>query len=121
MGMTAVEIFGVGGPVAGVAALLGFLLKAYLEKRGADRDDVKLDRESESGIVETTRQALALAREEMSAIDERRRREREELELQITRLRQENDRLTKALVQARNRNDGNSGFPTRQSRPSHES
>ena len=107
MEMTAIEIFGVGGPVAGVAALLGFLLKAYLEKRGADRDDVKLDRESESGIVETTKQALALAREEMIAIDDRRRKEREEFEQRVAQLSQEVERLTGALSQARNRNDDN--------------
>lgn len=105
MEMTAAEIFGVGGPAAGVAALLGFLLKAYLEKRGADRDDVRIDRESESGIVETTRQALSLARQEMLETDTRRQKERDECERRIAYLISENERLTAALLQARNLND----------------
>ena len=104
MEMTAVEIFGVGGPAAGVAALLGFLLKAYLEKRGADREDLKSDRESESGIVETTRQALKLAREEMQAIDDRRDKEREDFERRIARLTEENRVLTEALARAKHDN-----------------
>lgn len=97
--MGAAEIFGVGGPVAGIAALLGFLLKAYLEKRGADRDDVKTDRESESGIVETTRHALALAREEMDAIDARRVKERTEYEERIARLNSECEIRISRLVE----------------------
>lgn len=103
MEMTAAEIFGVGGPAAGIAALLTFLLKAYLEKRIADRDDVKTDRESESGIVETTKQALALARQEMLDMDARRQKERDECELRIARLTADNERLTEALARARNR------------------
>lgn len=103
--MTAAEIFGVGGPAAGIAALLTFLLKAYLEKKGADRDDVRIDRESESGIVETTRQALALARQEMLETDTRRQKERDECEERILKLTVENGRLTEALLRARNLND----------------
>jgi methylthioribose-1-phosphate isomerase len=121
MEMTAAEIFGVGGPAAGVAALLGFLLKAYLEKRGADRDDVKADRESESGIVETTRQALALARQEMLETDARRQKERDDCDQKIARLTAENERLTAALLQARNLNDDHARTRNKSQRSARES
>lgn len=84
--MTVTEYIGIGGPVGIIFAFLGFLLNAYLTKKKDDREDVKIERESESGIVETTKQALSMAREEMTAIglarvDERRHHSDEMLQM----------------------------------------
>lgn len=103
--MTAVEIFGVGGPVAGFVALGGFLVKAYLDRRQSRRDDTKSSRESESGIVETTKLALKLAREEMAEIDERRREERQEFEARIARLTGDNKQLRSQVAESRRKNE----------------
>lgn len=56
---------GTAGPIAIITAVLGFLLKAYLDKRKDDREVIRVERESESGIVETTAQALKIVREQM--------------------------------------------------------
>jgi len=74
--LTLNELFAVGGPLAGIVALLGWASGAYLSKRKSDRADralaqhggrqeVRLERESESGIVETTAHALRIVREQM--------------------------------------------------------
>jgi hypothetical protein len=60
------SLVGVGGPVGIIALIGGFLLKAYLTKRDQDRADDKGERESESGIVETTKTALGIVREQMA-------------------------------------------------------
>jgi chromosome segregation ATPase len=59
------QFLSVGGPVSGVLAALGFLGKMYMDSRKEKREDVASDRQSESGIVETTRTALELVRKEM--------------------------------------------------------
>ncbi|MGQ0715833.1 MAG: hypothetical protein ACT4NP_00725 [Pseudonocardiales bacterium] len=58
-------LVGISGPLAVFAAIAGFLLKAYLEKRKGDQEDRKVDRESESGIVETTKKTLRIVRDQM--------------------------------------------------------
>lgn len=64
------------------AAVAGFFLKAYLEKRKSDRDDRKTDRESESGIVEATRDTLRIVREQMALMS----MDMQVLRIQITEL-----------------------------------
>lgn len=59
------KIIGTGGPVAGVGAILGFLAKLWLDARKEKRADTLTDRESESGIVETTAAAIKLVRDQM--------------------------------------------------------
>lgn len=89
--MTVTDYIGVGGPLSIVFAALGFLLNAYLARRKAAREDVQIERESETGIVETTRQALAMAREEMEVVNLARRVEREEYRNNLAALRGEKD------------------------------
>jgi chromosome segregation ATPase len=62
------QLFAVGGPVAGAAAIIGYLFNAYLSKRKDDRQGVRLERESESGIVETTAKALEIVRQQMEVL-----------------------------------------------------
>jgi chromosome segregation ATPase len=66
---------GVSGPLAALAAIAGFFLKAYMEKR-------KGDRESESGIVETTKETLRIVRNQMVQMEQ----ETQNLRSQITEL-----------------------------------
>lgn len=87
--MTVVEYIGVGGPVGIGFAIIGFLLNAWLTKRRDDREEIKIERESETGIVETTKQALAMAREEMLAMNLARLDERKDHHARIETLRQE--------------------------------
>jgi hypothetical protein len=61
-------LIGTGGPVAGVGAILGFLAKLWLDSRKEKRADTLTDRESESGIVETTAAAIKLVRDQMIAM-----------------------------------------------------
>jgi hypothetical protein len=89
--MTITEYIGVGGPVGIVFAFVGFLLNAWLSKRKDDREEIKIERESESGIVETTKQALQMARDEMTAVNLARIDERKEHEERLTRIRREKD------------------------------
>lgn len=72
------EYLSIGGPPAVVLGILGFLLNAYLSKRKDDREETRLDRESESGIVETTRTTLQLVRAELKEITEARARDKQE-------------------------------------------
>lgn len=76
--MTVTDYIGVGGPVGIAFAIIGFLLNAYLTKRRDDREEIQIERESETGIVETTKQALSMAREEMLAMNLARLDERKE-------------------------------------------
>lgn len=84
------------GPIAVFAAFGGFFVKAYLEKRKGDREDRKIDRESESGIVETTREALRIVRKQMRKMDEDARTLQSQLAELKTRLR-EKDEETQGL------------------------
>lgn len=65
--MPITEVLQIGGPWGVALAIVGFMVNAYFNKRKDDREETRLDRESESGIVETTKQALQLARDEMAA------------------------------------------------------
>lgn len=89
--MTVTEYIGVGGPIGIIFAFLGFLVNAYLSKRKDDREETKIERESESGIVETTKQALQMARDEMTAVNLARIDERREHEDRLARIRREKD------------------------------
>lgn len=82
------EIIGVGGPIATVAAIFGFFINAWLQKRKDDREEIRSKRDSESGIVETTGQALRLVREQMSAMGK-----------ELKYLRAENDRKEQVIKQ----------------------
>lgn len=62
------QAIGVGGPVGIVITLLVFLAKSYFEKKKDDREETKSERESESGIVETTGAAIKIVREQMIAL-----------------------------------------------------
>jgi hypothetical protein len=106
--MVLTDYIGIGGPVGIVFMFFGFLLNAYIAKRKDNREDVKIERESESGIVETTRAALAMAREEMKATNLTRNEDREEYRDGLARLRAEKDteidvlRIKVAGLQAEN-------------------
>lgn len=63
---TFAEILSVGGPLSGVLAALMFLGKLWFDARKDKREDKASDRQSESGIVETTRAALEMVRTEMT-------------------------------------------------------
>jgi peptidoglycan hydrolase CwlO-like protein len=62
------EILSVGGPISGVLAAIGFLTKIWFDSRKDKREDKASDRQSESGIVETTSAALKMVRDEMQAM-----------------------------------------------------
>lgn len=62
------QILSVGGPVSGVLAIVMFLGKLWLDSRKDKREDTATERQSESGIVETTRTALQLVRSEMQSM-----------------------------------------------------
>lgn len=89
--MAITDYIGIGGPVGIIFMFLGFLLNAYLARRKDVREDVKIERESESGIVETTRAALAMAREEMTALGLSRLEDRTEYREKLAALRAEKD------------------------------
>lgn len=59
------QFLSVGGPISGVLAAIGFLTKLWLDSRKESREDKASDRQSESGIVETTRSALEMVRTQM--------------------------------------------------------
>lgn len=106
--MEIADYIGVGGPVAAVATVLGFLLNSYIAKRKDDREEVKLERESETGIVETTKSALAMVRDEMKAmrqsqVDLRIEKDAEiaELRIEMDALREENRELRKEVAELR--------------------
>lgn len=63
---TFAEILSVGGPLSGVLAALMFLGKIWFDSRKDKREEKASDRQSESGIVETTRAALEMVRNEMT-------------------------------------------------------
>lgn len=57
---------GTGGIIGGIGTILGFLAKLWLDARKEKRQDRLTDRESESGIVETTAAAIRLVRDQMT-------------------------------------------------------
>lgn len=95
--MAITDYIGIGGPIGIVFMFLGFLLNAYLARRKDVREDVKIERESESGIVETTRAALSMAREEMAAVNLSRTDDRMAYRDALVALRQEKDSEIEAL------------------------
>lgn len=80
--MDIAAVLDTGGPLAVFAAFAGFFLKAYLEKRKGDREDRKAVRESESLIVETTKEALRIVRDQIGQMYE----ETQDLRSQIAEL-----------------------------------
>lgn len=90
------SFIGNAGPLAALTAMAGFLLKAWLESRKEKREEKKGERESESGIVETTKEALGLVRIEMNYLKEQvkdLRQENEALKRRVTELELENSQL----------------------------
>jgi predicted RNase H-like nuclease (RuvC/YqgF family) len=59
------KLLGTGGPLAGAGALIGYLAKLWIDSRKEKRQETLTERESESGIVETTRAAIQMVREQM--------------------------------------------------------
>lgn len=92
-----IQVLGLGAPFAITMVLLGFATKAYFDKRKDSREDTRTERESESGIVETTRAAIAIVRGEMVS-----------LAADLKLLREEKDRLKAKLdrVELSERNKG---------------
>lgn len=101
--MAITEYIGIGGPVGFIFLILGFILNAYLTKRKDDREEIKIERESESGIVETTKQALQMARDEMTAVNLARIDERKEHEDRLARVRKEHAEQVEQLNSRLNR------------------
>lgn len=64
------EFLSVGGPISGVLAAIGFLTKMWFDSRKEKREDTASERQSESGIVETTRAALEMVRKEMMSMSQ---------------------------------------------------
>jgi predicted RNase H-like nuclease (RuvC/YqgF family) len=59
------RLLGTGGPLGAAGLLLGYLAKLWLDSRKEKRQETLTERESESGIVETTRAAIQMVREQM--------------------------------------------------------
>lgn len=90
------SIVGIGGPVGGIALIVGYLVNAYLAKRKDDREDKKLGVESESGIVETTGKALEIVRSQMDRMEQdhvKLRTENDALRERVRHLEQQNSKL----------------------------
>lgn len=64
-GLSALQGLGLGSFGVLVLGVLTFLGNSYFKKRSSNREDTKSERESESGIVETTRVAIAMVRNEL--------------------------------------------------------
>jgi hypothetical protein len=64
-GIDLAQILGIGGPSSIATALVFWLGKLWLESRREKREDTKTERESESGIVETTSALTKLVRDQM--------------------------------------------------------
>jgi predicted RNase H-like nuclease (RuvC/YqgF family) len=82
-----------GSPIAIVALILGYLLKFYIDNRREKREDSKTERESESGIVETTNAALKIVREQMLNLGVDMKSLRDELETKTRKISQLEDRV----------------------------
>lgn len=89
-GIDLAKILGIGGPSSIATALLFWLGKMWLDSRRNKREDVKTERESESGIVETTSALTKLVREQML-----------EMASDIKSLKSDNDRLNYEIQRMR--------------------
>lgn len=87
------SVAGVGGTAGIAGAVLSFVLKAYIDKRNADREDTKVERESESGIVETTGVALKIVREQMGLLSSDMQELRNEIASKASRIKTLEDRV----------------------------
>jgi hypothetical protein len=65
-GITAGQAIGFGVPGSVIMGLLGWLAATYFKNREDKRADSKTERESESGIVETTGATLQIVRGEIT-------------------------------------------------------
>ena len=65
-GITAGQAIGFGAPGAIIMGILGWLAATYFKSREDKRAGTKTERESESGIVETTGVTLQIVRTEIS-------------------------------------------------------
>lgn len=63
------QVLSVGGPWSGVIVALGLLAKLWLDSRRDKREDTASDRQSESGIVETTSAVLVMIRSQMTEME----------------------------------------------------
>lgn len=95
---------GIGGPVATIVFIAGFLLREWRNKRKDDREDKTTERSTESGIVETTKQALEIVRGQMAQFERdlatevrRRERQKQEYEEKIEELKQEHEEKIEEL------------------------
>jgi len=62
------SIIGTGGPLVAFCTILGYVSRLWIENRKDKREGKVADRQSESGIVETTAAAIKLVREQMEAM-----------------------------------------------------
>jgi DNA anti-recombination protein RmuC len=108
--MDVTVLVGTGVPLSAVA---GFFLKAYLEKRKGDRADRKADRQSESGIVETTREALRIARDQMAQMEADTKVLRSRASKLEARLRSKESQLTELEATLRARGEDSRHQPNR--------
>lgn len=61
---------GTTGPIGAICLAVGFLFNMWLKSRQDKREGSKTERESESGIVETTSEAMKIVREQMKEMRE---------------------------------------------------
>ncbi len=108
--MDVTVLLGTGVPLSAVA---GFFLKAYLEKRKGDRADRKADRQSESGIVETTREALRIARDQMAQMEADTKVLRSRVSKLEARLRSKEAQLTELEATPRTKDEDSRHLPNR--------
>lgn len=94
-------VAGIGGTAGIAGAVLSYVLKAYIDKRSADREDAKVERESESGIVETTSVALKIVREQMVLLMSDMQELRNEVTSKTTRIKTLEERVSE--LEAENR------------------
>lgn len=101
------------GRVLPLSAIEGFFLKAYLEKRKGDREDRNADRESESGIVETTKEALRIARDQMAQMEADTKVLRSRVSRLESRLRMRESQLPELEATLRAKDEGARHLPNR--------
>lgn len=89
--LSALQGFGIGGFGMLILSLLTFIGNSYWKKRNETREDTKSERESESGIVETTSAAIEIVREQMVVMS-----------VEMKELKQENKILDKRVDELEN-------------------
>lgn len=62
------QFFGTSGPLVGVAVLVTYVAKVWIDSRKEKREDKKADLEGEVGAVAAAREAVALVREQMQQL-----------------------------------------------------